>query len=198
VHPTHLKESIRHLRDQYGVRTILNLRFPGDLSPIYRDEYPDFYPKDHQNKEKQAVTELNNELSKKAAPKKQIKYVNVEVEGGKALTDKNLKAILPVLKEASPEKPLFVHCKVGRDRTGEVAALYRILKNPETPFEVVFEEMKSCGHNPLVWSNYIGNLKHHLSTHPEFRDYYARNRQTIDRLEQEVYQAVRQAKQANV
>jgi tyrosine-protein phosphatase SIW14 len=52
-------------------------------------------------------------------------YVNIPLKGIVAPPDEKIQKALALL-EASPEQPVFVHCKQGRDRTGTVIACYRI------------------------------------------------------------------------
>jgi protein tyrosine/serine phosphatase len=53
---------------------------------------------------------------------------------------------------ANPEnQPIYVHCALGRDRTGIVAAIYRIEKQGWS-FDEAEQEMRDFGFND-VWIN---------------------------------------------
>ncbi len=56
----------------------------------------------------------------------------------------------------SANRPVFVHCKLGQDRTGLVVAVYR-LKMEGWPLELAETEMESFGFNG-IWVN----LRHFL------------------------------------
>ncbi len=172
LNPEHLKQGLLYLRDQCGVRTILNLRNDTDL----RQEF-NHHPKDHQTKEKEAIDQLNTS----APDEKQLKYVNIPIRSGVAITEPQFAPILSVLQHASTAQPVFVHCKAGIDRTGLVTALYRALNYPNAPFKDVYAEMQACGHDANgIWKGYVNNLAYFLRAKPIFKDYYQQHHTQID------------------
>ena len=53
-----------------------------------------------------------------------MRYVNVPMNGFETPRNEQITKILDLL--ASSTEPAFIHCKLGRDRTGTVVAAYRI------------------------------------------------------------------------
>lgn len=117
---------------QIGVQTILNLE----------RGYFDF------------ITGRVNEEAEMAL---RIQMIPVSVEFGDLMipTKNQLEACLWVLQEAKIFGTVFVHCLHGRDRTGMVAAYYRV-KVQGWEFERAYQEMIVSGFNkalygPLGW-----------------------------------------------
>jgi rhodanese-related sulfurtransferase len=65
-----------------------------------------------------------------------------------APSDTELKAALEVMEDPR-NRPLYIHCSHGRDRTGLLVALYRIRQNNYCK-DKAFAEMKTLGHNLLL------------------------------------------------
>lgn len=59
-------------------------------------------------------------------------------------------------------QPVFFHCKLGRDRTGLMAALYRVHVQHWTPANA-FAEMKSLGFNGAVYFGIYHYFWHHIA-----------------------------------
>lgn len=58
--------------------------------------------------------------------------------------DQQMDEITSLLKTATPEHPIYVHCKHGQDRTGLVIGLERVLGEGWKP-EAAFDEMVAIG-----------------------------------------------------
>ena len=84
---------------QLGVVKVINLRQPGDIWPL----------------EETKCKELG------------LQYVNIPLPGLWSPTKEEMEHILKEVKAA--DGPVFVHCQYGCDRTGAVAACYRIREN---------------------------------------------------------------------
>jgi tyrosine-protein phosphatase SIW14 len=80
-----------------GVKTILNLRQPGD----------------HTEAEKKLVEKLG------------MKYVSIPMKGLHTPTEDQISKAMKVLHDEEAG-PVFVHCKKGKDRTGVVIGAYRM------------------------------------------------------------------------
>jgi tyrosine-protein phosphatase SIW14 len=81
-----------------GVKTIINLRMPGDIDPA-----EEVFARAHD-----------------------IRYISVPMAGFSAPTDEEIARVLNLI-ERSPG-PVLVHCQHGADRTGTVIAHYRITR----------------------------------------------------------------------
>ena len=59
-----------------------------------------------------------------------------------------VRAALAVMEDAR-NRPLYIHCSHGRDRTGLLVAMYRVRQNNYCK-DKAFAEMKALGHNSLL------------------------------------------------
>jgi protein tyrosine phosphatase (PTP) superfamily phosphohydrolase (DUF442 family) len=80
-----------------------------------------------------------------------IKFVNVQVPTGhvplkKKISDATATAFLKVALDPA-NQPVYVHCVHGRDRTGTMVAVYRMVKHKYSN-EQAFAEMRSFGFTP--------------------------------------------------
>jgi len=108
-------EVLRNLRDQRGIRTVISLRATG--SSI--------------RSEKAIVEGLG------------MKFVSVPFSPYGVPTQKILHTIMDEL--TNPEnQPVYLHCKIGKDRTGLVIGLYRVWIEKWRPREA-WREMKRIG-----------------------------------------------------
>ncbi|MBY7649815.1 MAG: hypothetical protein C4617_04940 [Candidatus Liberibacter europaeus] len=87
---------IKYLWQNHGIRCILNLRDENNTS-WYKEE---------------------EDTTKSLG----IKLINFPISVSKGLSEKEIKELVILLKEAP--KPLLIHCKSGADRTGLASALY--------------------------------------------------------------------------
>ena len=99
---------------QLGVKTIIDLRRQGE-HPI--------------------------EAEGRAAAAAGMRYINVPMQGIAAPSDEQVAKVLQLLDSS---EPVFVHCKLGKDRTGTVIACYRI-KHDGWQNEKALQEAKSYG-----------------------------------------------------
>jgi tyrosine-protein phosphatase SIW14 len=82
---------------ELGVKTIVNLRGEDEIS---RDE-------------------------QKEAETAGLRYFNISMPGLSAPSDEQVSRVMAIID--NPEnQPVFIHCKRGSDRTGTIAAVYRI------------------------------------------------------------------------
>lgn len=91
------ESDLRLLRDCAGVKTVLSLR---------NDEQAVAW-------EKVVVERLG------------MKFVNIPMSGRAYQNELTIEGCLAIMHEQSCQ-PLFVHCRAGKDRTGMIAAAYRI------------------------------------------------------------------------
>ncbi len=65
-----------------------------------------------------------------------------------AQEDLDIQAALLLMSEATPERPLFIHCEHGADRTGLLIALFRVVHQGWSP-EDAHKEWVANGHSRL-------------------------------------------------
>jgi tyrosine-protein phosphatase SIW14 len=103
-----------------GIRTIINLEEPN-----------------YAEREKAAVEELNRDLK----PEDCISLISFPIDQTEIATDgvpdERLRDLFQQMQKA--RKPIFIHCYHGKDRTGAIVALYRMLRR-EKSFEEATEE----------------------------------------------------------
>jgi protein tyrosine/serine phosphatase len=104
----------------FGIRTILNLE-----------------EKEYAESERAVVDELNLGLP----PEKQIQLVSIpigpaEIET-KEVPPEHVKKIFEEIRDA--KRPIFIHCYHGKDRTGAIVAIYRMLMNQKSVSEAYDE-----------------------------------------------------------
>src|SRR5258708_39762971 len=81
---------------ELGIKTIINLRQTNDVAAW---EIPE-------------------------AAARHMSYTNVPMSGSSRPTDEQVLRVLSIIDAA--EKPVFIHCKHGRDRTVTIIACYRV------------------------------------------------------------------------
>ena len=69
-----------------------------------------------------------------------LKYINIPLTTKQAATAEQIEYFLKLVNDQS-NWPVFVHCKGGRHRTGEMTAIYRITKDGWTANQA-YDEMK--------------------------------------------------------
>ena len=118
---------------QMGVKTIVNLRSADEST-------------------------RNEEAEARAAG---LRYINIPFREFGRPTDEQVERVLNILND-SDNQPVFVHCRLGADRTGLVVAIYRITHDGWTS-EKAKAEAKKYGMHPweMAMKQYI-------------RDYYVR------------------------
>ena len=88
-------------------------------------------------KEKATIGEMNQAL----APEKQIDFASFPISPAETdetgVSHERLKELFQKIRGA--QRPIFLHCYHGKDRTGAIVALYRMLMNQKSPQEA-YEE----------------------------------------------------------
>lgn len=75
------------------------------------------------------------------------KYVNIPLRRTRPIPSESITKFLEIVQD-SANRPVYVHCRSGRDRTGAMVAIYRISASQWTS-ERAINEMKSLGFNPM-------------------------------------------------
>lgn len=84
---------------------------------------------------------------RQAAEKLDMKYVNIPTRRSRLIPSASIKQFLAIMEDPA-NRPIYVHCRSGRDRTGAMIAIYRI-DNSNWSRERALKEMRSCGFNPM-------------------------------------------------
>jgi len=109
-----------------GVRTIINLEGAGEA-----------------NREKVVVDGVNQKLRQKGKPT--FTFISFPIRSFLQtvlfrVSDQRIKGLFAELQEAP--KPMFVHCKRGKDRTGMLVMLYRLRRHQQPSFEEALREAR--------------------------------------------------------
>ena len=131
---------IKHLA-RMGIKTIVNLRTANELT-------------------------RTEETEARAAG---LRYFNLPMKEWGRPTDEQVERVLAVLNKAE-NHPVFVHCRLGADRTGLVVAIYRITHDGWTS-ERAKAEAKKYGMHPweLGMKDYLHDYykrRENLNAHP--------------------------------
>lgn len=117
----------RRIREN-GVRTILNLRGTQTDSRWYDDEV--------------AASEAAH-----------VQHIDYPISAGQELTDDQVNTLVGLLRN-SP-RPILIHCEAGADRSGLVAALYKLLVQKSSRLEASQQLSFFYGHFPWLGSRTI-------------------------------------------
>jgi len=109
---------------------------------------------------KRVITFLNNkyDLESERAHLAQlgIELISIPVaNSSQATPTETIKRILAIMREATPENKVYIHCRHGQDRTGLLAALYKLKVMRAPPLETYREMLRLGFHRillNLVWT----------------------------------------------
>ncbi len=148
-----LSNGVAYLHEQ-GIKTIINLQ-GADLVLKYSASERS----DSRNKEGEAAVQLG------------MKYFNLAIPAAADFSDadkENMGRAVRIM--SSPEfQPVYVHCKLGNDRTGVVIGLYRILFQDWTAKQSN-DEMTENGHRGLrgFFTPYLSPFLFRISDEKDF------------------------------
>jgi protein tyrosine/serine phosphatase len=115
---------------ELGVKTIINLRGEDEIS---RDE-------------------------QKEAETAGLRYVSISMPGLSAPSDEQVSRVMAIIDK--PEnQPVFIHCKRGSDRTGTIAAVYRISHDGWDADRAIAE----AKHHGMSWAEF--GMKGYISNY---------------------------------
>ena len=84
---------------------------------------------------------------------KGVRFLNLPFKSHKPVDAEGHQAILAALRElaaATLEKPVYVHCEHGKDRTGLIIAIHRVQREGWTA-EKAYAEWVKFGHGTIHW-----------------------------------------------
>lgn len=85
-----------------------------------------------------------------------LAYERIVLESSDAPSDDDVRRFLTLATDPA-RRPLYFHCRRGKDRTGALCAAYRMAVDG-WPLEAALEEMRSYGFSP-VWRDLLGFVR---------------------------------------
>lgn len=116
------REKFEYYIKEYHIRSILNLRGPSSDSSWYKDEI-----------------KVSNEQN--------LMHYDISLSASRELSVEDVQRLLTVFRDAP--RPILIHCKSGADRTGLVAAMWKVIVDRE-PKSVASKQLFFLyGHIPI-------------------------------------------------
>jgi protein tyrosine/serine phosphatase len=116
------KDELEHYVNKYNIKSILNLRGENMAGQWYLDEV-------------------------RISAEHDIKHYDISISARSPISDYNVQRILKVFKEAP--RPILIHCQYGADRSGLVAAMWKVVVDKE-PKAVARKQLSLLyGHIPI-------------------------------------------------
>jgi len=116
------RDKLEYYIRRYNIRSILNLRGENPSSDWYRDEL--------------SVSATNN-----------IKHYDIALLSTREPTENDVKQLMEIFREAP--RPILIHCQAGADRSGLVAAMWKVIVDQESKPEAEEQLSIFYGHVPL-------------------------------------------------
>lgn len=147
---------IQSLRD-LGIKTIINLQ-GGDLAAFGKADDPEWSRLILKLEPGEAPSAIENETN--AARAAGIEEINIPLDSLEPVTEAEAVALDRLLMRIAPanlQRPIYVHCEHGKDRTGLVIGLYR-MRYDGWSREKASAEMRKMGHTGLLDELFTGNM----------------------------------------
>jgi len=116
------RDKLEYYIRRYNIRSILNLRGENPSSDWYREEL--------------TVSAANH-----------IKHYDITLSSTKEPTENDVRQLTAIFKEAP--RPILIHCQAGADRSGVVAAMWKVIVDQEPKSEAEKQLSIFYGHVPL-------------------------------------------------
>jgi len=116
------RDELEYFIKKYNIRSIVNLRGENLNKPWYREEA-------------QVSAELN------------VAHYNISLAASRELDDNDIKELMNIFKSAP--RPVLIHCQAGADRSGLVAAMWRVVVDKEPKSEAEKQLSILFGHIPI-------------------------------------------------
>jgi undecaprenyl-diphosphatase len=116
------RDELEYYVRRYNIKSILNLRGKNPDSEWYREE-----------------------LTLSAANR--VKHYDVALSSTKEPTENDVKQLTEIFREAP--RPILIHCQAGADRSGLVAAMWKVIVDQESKPEAEEQLSIFYGHVPL-------------------------------------------------
>ena len=115
-------ETLENHIKEYGIKSVLNLRGDEAESPWYQDEI-------------------------KISEKNHVAHYNVALSAEREPSAEDAQKLMKVFNEAP--RPILIHCKAGADRSGLVAAMWKVAVDKEPKSEAEKQLSLRFGHLPF-------------------------------------------------
>jgi len=102
------RDELKYYIKKYNIKSILNLRGENPNAAWYIEEL-------------QVSSELN------------VKHYDIALSAKRELTDEEVRKLIEIFKSAP--RPVLIHCKSGADRSGLVAAMWKVVVDGEPKSE---------------------------------------------------------------
>jgi protein tyrosine/serine phosphatase len=113
-------------------------------------------------------TGFNQSAERKAVEAQGMKYVSLPASGIRGPSDDQVAQFLKLFRD-NPGKKVFVHCKVGADRTGVMVAAYRMTQHQWTYDEAYGEMLDFHFHTFLLpMGSYVRSFPQRFTQQPAF------------------------------
>jgi protein tyrosine/serine phosphatase len=125
------RDELEYYVRTYNIRSILNLRGQNPDSDWYREE-----------------------LTVSAANR--IKHYDIALSSTREPTENEVKQLTKIFREAP--RPILIHCQAGADRSGVVAAMWKVFVDQESKSEAEKQLSIFYGHVPLGGRDAMDNF----------------------------------------
>jgi len=116
------RDNLEYYIKRYNIKSILNLRGGNHATDWYREEL--------------AVSAANH-----------ITHYDIAMSSTKEPDENDLKQLMEIFKSAP--RPILIHCKAGADRSGLVAAMWKVIVDQESKPEAEKQLSIFYGHVPF-------------------------------------------------
>lgn len=107
---------------KYNIKSIVNLRGENPEQPWYREE-------------------------KKVSAEYNVKHYDIALSSSREPYEKDIRNLIEIFNNAP--RPVLIHCRAGADRSGLVAAMWKIIVNKEPKSEAEKQLSIFYGHLPI-------------------------------------------------
>jgi protein tyrosine/serine phosphatase len=116
------RDELEYYIKKYNIKSILNLRGKNQDAPWYMEE-------------------------KKVSAKHNVQHYDVSLSASHEPTEDDVQKLLEIFKSAP--RPLLIHCQAGADRSGLVAAMWKVAVDKEPKSEAGKQLSILYGHIPI-------------------------------------------------
>jgi len=125
------RDKLEYYVRRYNIKSVLNLRGQNPYSDWYREE-----------------------LTVSAANR--IKHYDIALSSTREPTENDVKQLTEIFREAP--RPILIHCQAGADRSGLVAAMWKVIVDQEQKLEAGKQLSIFYGHVPLGGRDAMDNF----------------------------------------